>query len=135
MSNKPHIWINSAGFTLIEVLVTMTIIGIISAIAIPTYTSHVNNTRVNDCSNEVASIRLGEEEFFLQNNFYVAGAGAAAISAALGATYNPSVSALAPTSNCIFNVVVGAPPVTYTITAIGANALAGRGIVVNQAGP
>ena len=46
----------SKGFTLVELIIAVTILGIFSAIAIPNFTSFVSNSRLQTTSNELASL-------------------------------------------------------------------------------
>ena len=67
------------GFTLIELLITMAILGILAAIAIPAYNGYITTAKMSEAQNNLAAIRLAQEEFFLENNRYFSGANAAAI--------------------------------------------------------
>ena len=46
-----HLLISKKGFSLVEILVTVTILGIITAIAVPIFTSALDNQRKQDCAN------------------------------------------------------------------------------------
>lgn len=128
------------GFTLIELMIAVGIIAGLAAIALPAYRQYVMTSRMAECANEVAAIRLGEEEFFLLTNAYAPGISVAALNAAMGANYTPSLKAagldVLP-SNCTYSVVVpGAiAGAAYTVTAIGINDLAAMGTVVTFNGP
>ncbi len=51
------------GFTLVELLVTMTLVAILSAIALPSLSSFVTNSRVSSRANDfVAAINLARSE-------------------------------------------------------------------------
>lgn len=67
------------GFTLIELMITVAILGVLSAIAIPAYNGYITTAKMSEAHNNLAAIRLAQEEFFLENNRYFAGADADAI--------------------------------------------------------
>ena len=134
----------NSGFTLMEVLVTMAILGIITAIAIPAYTGHQKNSYLAECSNEVTAIRLAQEEFFLENNAYFpnpagTSTGVAAImtdsNGVFVSTYNVAGNPVATAqriadANCSYAVVsVGGATPGYTITATGQNKLTATEVI------
>lgn len=59
-----------SGFTLIELMITIAILGIITAIAVPAYTGYIATARMAEAKNNIAALKLAEEEFFLENNRY-----------------------------------------------------------------
>lgn len=58
------------GFTLVELMIVIAILGIVSAIAIPAYTGYIATARMTEAKNNIAALKLAEEEFFLENNSY-----------------------------------------------------------------
>ena len=60
----------NTGFTLIELMIVIAIIGIIAAIAIPSYSGYVATARMAEAKNNISALKLAEEEFFLENNKY-----------------------------------------------------------------
>lgn len=58
------------GFTLIEVLIVIAIIGIISAIAIPQYSDYVTRGKISEATGGLSELRLRAEKFFSDNRTY-----------------------------------------------------------------
>jgi len=58
------------GFTLIELMITIAILGIVAAIAIPAYTGYIATARMAEATNNIAALKLAEEEYYLENNKY-----------------------------------------------------------------
>ena len=123
---------NTKGFSLIELMVTVAILAILAGIAIPIYRNYTVSARATECANEVAALRLAEEEFFLINNTYFLGANVANLVANSAGVYTPSPTALAGTSVCTYSAAAGPAGIAtqYTINAIprAGGALAGEGI-------
>ena len=71
----------SSGFTLIELMIVVAIIGIIAAIAYPSYLEQVKSTRRTDAQGALQAFANSMERYYTQNNSYIgADGGTAAIS-------------------------------------------------------
>jgi type IV pilus assembly protein PilE len=59
-----------AGFTLIELVVAMVIVGIIAAIAIPSYSNYVRQSRRTEAKTALLDLASLEERYFSTANVY-----------------------------------------------------------------
>lgn len=66
-TRQPH---RHGGFTLIELMVAVAIVGILGAIALPSYQEYVKKGRRVDAKNAVLDMAAREERFFATQNKY-----------------------------------------------------------------
>ena len=67
------------GFTLIEVMIVVVIVGILTAIAIPNYSDYVIRSRIIRATTGLADMRVRMEQFFQDNRTYPATCNAAGV--------------------------------------------------------
>lgn len=105
----------SSGFTLIELMIVVVIMGILAAIGYPSYTRYVVESRRSDAQIALTQLAAQEEKFFSQCNTYVATdytTGTVMACAGLGTTY-PTTS-----PNGYYNLTVAAGTSTIATSFI-----------------
>ena len=131
-----------SGFTLIELMIALAIIGVLVSFAIPAYNGYIRSARIAECANEVTAIGLAQKQYYLENNRYfpnpdgtvtTVGAGVpgdytlleAASEGYFRSTYRehggPATPAAVAHINCDYNITTGVigglPSYTITVTA------------------
>lgn len=119
------------GFTLMEVLVTMAILSIIAAIAIPSYSDYVTRSRIAEATGTLSDVRVKLEQHFQDNRTY-AGTVAYPADATTGCPTNAAPGDAALQS---FNIrCSGLSATAFTVQAQGKGAMAGFTYQIVQSG-
>ena len=77
---------SKAGFTLIELMIVIVIIGVLAAIAIPKFTDSKSRAYIVAQRSDLANLALQQELFFFNNRVYSGTTGAVGVSASNGVT-------------------------------------------------
>lgn len=108
------------GLTLIEIMVTVAILGIIAAVALPSYSAYVQRARVPAALDALNSVFTRMEQRFQDVGSYANGAACAVAM--------PTVDSF--TVSCS----IGGGGQTFTATATGSGNLSGYAYTINQQG-
>ena len=118
------------GFTLVEIIVVVAIVGILAAVAIPSYQNSVTKGRRVDAMSALQGLAQAMERHYMTTGAYTGAADADDAPTIFSAT-SPLDS-----SNVYYNLTISAAATnTYTLQATPVNAQAGDGnITLTQTG-
>lgn len=116
--NKRH-----AGFSLIELMVVVVIIGILASIAIPAYQDYVRRGQIQDGTSTLAALRVRMEQFYQDNRTYAGAACGGACGVPCPATQFFTYACATANAGQ-----------TFVMTATGVGPLAGFTYTINQDG-
>lgn len=92
---------NQHGFTLIELMIVVAIIGILAAVAIPAYQDYTKRAQVAEGVTLAAAAKTGVAEYYASNNAFVIGV--APLNASYGVAINTTVVGNAVSKISILN--------------------------------
>jgi prepilin-type N-terminal cleavage/methylation domain-containing protein len=114
------------GFTLLELMITVAIIGILAAIALPSYRNYILRGQIVDATNGLSALRANMERYFQDNRAYPAA----------GAASTPCPAAATPQVMGSFNLSCTSDTAanTFTLKAVGSGSTAGFTYTIDQDG-
>ena len=111
-----------SGFTLVEVMITVAIIAILAAVALPSYNNYVVRGKLQEATTNLLDLRVKMEQLFLDNRSYNPAAVAA-----------PACPVTPQTTLKYFTITcpTAATATTYKINANGINDLTGLVLTID----
>lgn len=103
---------SNAGFTLVELMIAVVIVGILAAVALPSYTQYITKSRAKGASADLAALALNlENKYQLQLSYPLIAADAS--------NSTSQFNAWAPTQSDYFSYAVRSDANSYTLSAEG----------------
>ena len=113
----------ASGFTLIELMIVVAIIGILAGVAYPAYTDYVRRGQVSEAFSQLSTFHAKMEQYYQDNRNY--GSASTCASDTSASTWN----GFASTQHFDYVCTTTSPNQTYTITATGKTGTAANGNV------
>jgi type IV pilus assembly protein PilA len=110
---------NQKGFTMIELMVVVVIVGILAAIAIPIYGKYIKNARISEASGHLGELITAAKAVAQEKDVWPAG--------------TEGVFDLSPSENFAYTITAGpgaAKTADFEVTATGTSAKVGVGTTV-----
>lgn len=117
------------GFTLIELMIVVSIIAILAAVALPAYSDYVKRSRITQATSGLSTMKLKLEQYFQDNRRYDGGTPGACTTDNTGVAPLPSA---ADTPDFAFTCDLSQS--AYTVTATGRNSMADFTYTIDQSG-
>lgn len=113
------------GFTLIEVMITVAIVGILAAVALPQYKDYVTRSRLADASTGLATMRAQMERYYQDNRTY-------ANTGSFVSPCNNTVASARTFGSFVVTCAGNLNATEFTLLATGSGPVSGFNYTINQ---
>jgi type IV pilus assembly protein PilE len=109
------------GFTLIELMIAVAVIGLLAAIVYPSYTAYGKRSKIAGALGEMSAVRVRLEQFYQDNRNYGSTASACGVGMPVATGFDITC-----------NWGPGGTSQTFLVTATGTGGMAGHVFTVNE---
>jgi type IV pilus assembly protein PilE len=109
------------GFTMIELMIVVVIVGILAAVSIPAYSEYVIRGKIAEAASTLSDLRVRMEQYYQDNRTYLAVGGACGVA-----------MPTAPAVKYFAFACAGANANSFVITATGGTTMTGFTYTINQ---
>jgi type IV pilus assembly protein PilE len=113
------------GFTIAEVLITVAIVGILAAVAVPQYGSYTQRSRLLDAFAKLSDYSVRMEQYFLDRRTYLDDAGRCGVA---------PIAVAGPVDAFLVACSATARSYVYTATGLGSKGMTSFVYTIDQAG-
>lgn len=115
----------ASGFTLIELMITIVVVAILAAIAVPSYIQYIQRGKISEAVSNLSGARLQLEKYYADNRMYGTGG-------TCGVAMPSGANARYFTIACVSGNANAIGDQTYTVTATGVGGVTGFKYTINE---
>lgn len=102
------------GFSLTELMISVAIMGILAAVAVPIYKDYIKDSKMTEAKSNLETLRLLEEQYYNDHGRYTGNVSKTTI---LDQSSSPFKKGFQPGSKLVFDYTITGNNTAYTITA------------------
>jgi type IV pilus assembly protein PilE len=115
----------ASGFTLIELMITLVVVAILAAIAVPSYIQYIQRGKISEAVSNLSGTRLALEKYYADNRMYGTGGTCGVAMPSGGNAQYFTITCVSANANAVGDQ-------TYTLTATGIGGVTGFQYTLNE---